>query len=91
VKNLDKKQIHLTILLLLLSFPLFVLLNKLNLFSELKAKSFDYFLKWRGERPGSEDIVLITIDDETEEKLGWPLDRNLYALLINALKKLRRK
>jgi signal transduction histidine kinase len=91
VKNLDKKQIYLTIFLLLLSFFLFVLLNKLNLFSELKGKSFDYFLKWRGERPGSEDIVLITIDDETEEKLGWPLDRNLYALLINALNEAQAK
>jgi CHASE2 domain-containing sensor protein len=50
---------------------------------ELRALSFLTYE--RGERIPHDDIVLVTVDDQTVAELGSPLPRRYYASLIRAL------
>ena len=45
---------------------------------------YDLSFRIRGFRAPSKDIIIVTIDDKTLEKLGrWPIRRSYYALLID--------
>lgn len=55
-------------------------------FRTADAKIRDWRYLVRGERPASDRIALLTIDDRTIEAYGrWPLPRGQYALLVGAL------
>ncbi len=43
----------------------------------------------RGEQKADSNIVLIYVDTEAIKDLGWPVRRNYYALMINALADLK--
>lgn len=45
--------------------------------------------QWRGERQVDTNIVVIYIDNEAVQSLGWPVRRNFYALMIKALSDLQ--
>ncbi|UCF78188.1 MAG: CHASE2 domain-containing protein [Candidatus Eiseniibacteriota bacterium] len=66
-----------------------VVLSALHLagaFDSLDLKLTDWRYRIRGEREASDSIALIEISDATIEAYGrWPLSRDTYALLINAL------
>ena len=68
------------VFVVLIFFPRF--LGNINSSIENSFKKFD------GEKTADSNIVLIKIDQNDINMLGWPLKRNYYALLINKLKKL---
>gem|GEM_PF-4993091 len=46
----------------------------------------DLWFQWRGERSASEEVVLVLVDEATARYYGgWPLPRQAYADLIQAL------
>ena len=52
-------------------------------FEALEQKSVDVRFQWRGSRPVNPDIVVVTVDEESIEKLGrWPWTRSYHAELI---------
>ena len=71
---------------------IFIILQLLFLSSfwqSLEHKSKDLFFIMRGERPISEDVVIVEVGDETFGTLDqrWPFDRALHARLIDNLEK----
>lgn len=79
---LDKKRAFRVLFLVIGSFLLLLLLPE---FETFELKTLDYRFKLRGLEDVSQDIVLVTIDDETIEALGYPLSRDFHAALINIL------
>jgi adenylate cyclase len=74
----------------LLSIPIgigigivFCLLYLLGVFEALELKSLDLRYGIRGERPLSDRVSLVAVDEETINKLGWPVPRVAYANLLN--------
>jgi adenylate cyclase len=62
------------------------LLHLLGFFSTSDLKLLDWRYRVRGARPASDAIALVEIDDATIEAYGnWPLPRDQYALLIEAI------
>jgi len=58
----------------------------LGFFDGLNVRFYDAFFRARGVRPPSEKIVVIGVDDHSLQALGrWPLDRTLYARLLDKL------
>jgi transcriptional regulator with GAF, ATPase, and Fis domain len=45
----------------------------------------------RGERQADTNIVIVYIDDDALQTLGWPVRRNFYALMVKALAELGAK
>jgi serine phosphatase RsbU (regulator of sigma subunit) len=63
------------------------LIHLSGVLSALDLKLLDLSYRARGERGASPDIAIVEIDEETIAAYGhkWPLPRNTYALLIDAL------
>ena len=60
--------------------------DALGLFDGLNVRFYDAFFRARGVRPPSEKIVIVGIDDRSLQALGrWPLDRILYARLLDKM------
>ncbi len=58
-----------------------------QIFTWIDQKANDFRLLDRGEREGSEDVVILAIDDYSIEKIGrWPWSRDIIANLVNELK-----
>ena len=52
----------------------------------LSENTLDQFFHWRGERPTSQRIVIVGIDDKSLSELGmWPLPRSMHARLLAKL------
>lgn len=52
----------------------------------LELKTIDFRFRWRGSRPVDRSIVLIEIDEKSQDKFGrWPWPRRVHADLINIL------
>jgi CHASE2 domain-containing sensor protein len=61
-------------------------LQLLGAFDTLDLRLLDWRFQLRGTRPASERIAIVEIDDATiEEYKRWPLPRDQYAVLIEAL------
>ena len=61
-------------------------LHWVGLFSVADLRLLDLRYRIRGERPASDALALVEIDDETIRTYGqWPLTRDVYALLIASL------
>ncbi len=57
-----------------------------GVFQAFDLKLLDWRFRMRGERPASDQIVLVGVDDTTIRAYGaWPLPRETYALLLDAL------
>jgi len=70
----------------LLPILLFFGADALGLFDGLNVRFYDAFFRARGVRPPSEKIVIVGIDDRSLQSLGrWPLDRILYARLLDGM------
>ena len=55
-------------------------------FHAFDLKLLDWRFRLRGERPAPDQIALVTVDDTTIQAYrAWPLPRETYALLIDAL------
>ncbi len=55
-------------------------------FDAFELRLLDARFRLRGERPAVDGIALVSIDDETIRAYGgWPLPRDSYALLLNAI------
>jgi adenylate cyclase len=53
-----------------------------SILREVDQKSFDYRLILRGERPGSEQVAVLAVDDESLAEIGrWPWPRQTMALV----------
>src|SRR4029077_6632546 len=54
----------------------------------LELKAVDFRFQWRGNRSVNKDIVVITIDEESIQKLGrWPWPRKTHGQLSRLLAK----
>ena len=59
----------------------------LGLFGILSETSLDHLFRLRGERPTSQEIVIIGVDEESLAALGaWPFSRDNHAELLTHLK-----
>jgi adenylate cyclase len=76
------------------AFPYFLVLALLagasflsyfRVLETFELQTFDWRCRLRGPRPVSDKIVLIEISSDTLQVFGWPINREVYALLINAL------
>ena len=61
------------------------LLDPMNIFSDLRLRSFDTFQQmYPREKMQDDPVVLVDIDDESLSRYGqWPWPRNLVAELVN--------
>jgi len=58
----------------------------LGFFDGLNSRMYDAFFRARGVRSTSDKIVIVGIDDRSLQSLGrWPLDRGLYARVLEKL------
>lgn len=58
------------------------LFNFTGLFKSFELQVFDTLIRWRQYADTSKDLVLINVDDQTSDSLGWPLPRTYYAQII---------
>src|SRR5439155_5547589 len=70
-----------------------LLLSALHLagaFESFDLRLLDWRFRLRGERPASDAIAIVGVDDATIHAYGsWPVRRDQYALLISALEEAR--
>lgn len=58
----------------------------------MEYRLYDLRYKIRGKTPPPKDVVIVTIDDKSLEKIGrWPWDRSKIAAVIDALKQMGAK
>ncbi|MCB0348014.1 MAG: adenylate/guanylate cyclase domain-containing protein [Bdellovibrionales bacterium] len=51
---------------------------------QLHLKSIDYRMLLRGDRRGSKDVAILTVDEESLNKIGrWPFSRDVFAKIID--------
>ncbi len=59
----------------------------LNIINDAHQKTVDYRLRFRGERPVSNEVALVVVDDKSLEKLGrWPWPRSKMANMVERLR-----
>ncbi len=52
---------------------------------QLHLKSIDYRMLLRGDRKGSKDVAILTVDEEALNKIGrWPFSRDVFAHIIDS-------
>jgi CHASE2 domain-containing sensor protein len=67
-----------------------LLADRAGLFRAQDLRTWDLFLRARGERPADDRIAIVEVDDATVRAYGaWPLSRDTYALLLEALEESR--
>ena len=77
-------SITLSIFLTLVSFYIYSL--DLTFFQQLELKSYDLKVRSRGERPISNQIKIVAVDEKSLEKEGrWPWSRRKMAQLVDRL------
>src|SRR5215475_2481020 len=60
----------------------------LRFIENIEARSLDARFNFRGERPHDENIVIVSLEETTLQKVGaFPIPRNAYAKLIDQLNK----
>ena len=65
-----------------------VWLSVLGAFDRLELASYDFRFRWRGEEPPDTNIVIVAVDDQSQQELGlnWPFPRSFHAKLVRNLK-----
>jgi|GEM_PF-5049286 len=84
-------RITIFLFLILATFLLIAFLAIPSFIETLELKTLDLRFRLCSKNSKSPDIVLITIDDATLKAMGYPLSRDLYSLLIDALSETRPK
>lgn len=86
-KNFDKADpfVSRIILAILLAMVITFLFNTSQILEAFELQVFDYQIKLRGEITPKDDVILITIDDDTIDEMGWPLPRRFYGELVTKL------
>lgn len=70
-----------------LCWAVFILLQLLGAFDGIDRKLYDARYGLRGERPASDRIALVAVDDRTIASFEhrWPLSRDVFALLLDGM------
>lgn len=55
------------------------------IFQATEQKSLDLLMKLRGTRQNSGHVVMIKLDEYTDNNLGWPIPRDKYGVVMAAL------
>jgi adenylate cyclase len=59
----------------------------LTFFYEMELKTLDMRFQFRGERPPTSPVVIVTIDEKSQNALGrWPFPRSRFASALDVLK-----
>lgn len=67
---------------------LVIIVYLFNGFRTLELRAVDWSFHWRGGRAVNPDIVVVTIDEESIDRLGrWPWPRAVHARLVRGLSK----
>ena len=71
-----------------LAFLATLVLPHVKLFGDLELRTQDVRMQLRGERPVDDAIALVNIDEQSLRQYGnsWPLPRDQYAILLEALR-----
>jgi adenylate cyclase len=56
-----------------------------NIFQSMERRSLDMLMRFRGERPNAENVIMIKIDDYTDKQIGWPIPRDQYGAVMTLL------
>ena len=68
------------------SLSLFIYYLEVDFIALLELKAYDLKVAARGERPVSDQVVIVAIDEKSLKKEGrWPWPRSRLAELINSL------
>lgn len=62
-----------------------ILFSRLELLQRVELAVSDFHFRLRGQREIDERLSLILVDQRTAEELGFPLSREYYAIVANAL------
>lgn len=85
-KRKDTRLLGRGIMLALLGLAVLAVLHAGGLFNLPDLKLRDLAFRLRGERTASDKIAIVEVDDATVSAYGgWPLSRDVYALLLVAL------
>ena len=64
----------------------YMYLQDIQFFENMNKKFTDMFFQLRGEKPASQDIVIVDIDEKSLSELGqWPWSRNKIATILSNL------
>ena len=65
------------------------MLALLGAFDRPELASYDFRFRWRGEEPPDTNVVIVAVDDQSQQELGlnWPFPRSFHAKLVRNLKK----
>ncbi|MDP8232720.1 MAG: adenylate/guanylate cyclase domain-containing protein [Candidatus Zophobacter franzmannii] len=87
IKIFKKLRYHVAVIILLMAVTL--VFNATPLFQKVNLWSWDYLFRLRGVVEQTDDIVIVSVDDETFSMLDtrWPFPRDYYVKLIDNLEK----
>ncbi|MEA2104595.1 MAG: adenylate/guanylate cyclase domain-containing protein [Candidatus Cloacimonadota bacterium] len=72
----------------LIIFAITIILSFTSIYKNIELKWIDTNFTMRGEKPISDDVVIVAIGDQDFQELGqWPFPRSYYAKLIENLNK----
>lgn len=65
------------------------MLALLGAFDRPELASYDFRFRWRGEEPPDTNVVIVAVDDQSQQELGlnWPFPCSFHAKLVRNLKK----
>lgn len=73
------------ILFTFLSIAVTILLFRFDFFQSLERKAYDAMLRARGERPHSQNVVIVRIDEYSIKELDYPIPRDKFGTLLAIL------
>jgi adenylate cyclase len=76
-----------TVLFTLVLFDTSFMFNTMgtNVFPAIERRGYDILMRARGVRESANDVVLIKIDDYTDNQLGWPIRRDYFGTVAAVL------
>lgn len=81
-----RQQITRGMVIALIGWLVISVLHVAGVFEMFDLRLLDWRFRLRGERPASDAIALVGVDDATIRAYGaWPMPRDAYALLLTAL------
>jgi class 3 adenylate cyclase/CHASE2 domain-containing sensor protein len=87
----DKRQWFALSAVCILAFGISISLFSLDLVRVLEWKIVDSWIHRTGDTVPNKDIVVLEIDEEFVEQEGWPIDKNIYGVLLDFLNEMGAK
>ena len=56
-----------------------------DVFQSIERRGLDILMRARGVRPNGNDVIMIRIDEKTDARLGWPIPRDQYGVVMTLL------